>query len=292
MKTNLTTPPEGAYWLASYPKSGNTWVRMFINAYLTGSVDINRTHITQSDVSLIDHQAATNQALNAFVPMEALYLRYAALLNSIKAKISNPVIFKTHHARLKIHDVELIPKSLVKGAVYLVRDPRAVCVSYARHMDIDIDTAIYRMNAAHTFLAKNTPVGHWTSTWSENVESWQDATIVRYEDLLKQPEIEFTKILQAFDLSVDKRKIARAIKLTDKAELAKQEKAKGFRETQNNTFFYGTPDWKETLSDVQVQQIELIHNEWMKKLGYLGDSHGTTVQQVQRISDSARVRSA
>lgn len=279
MAANLTTPPEGAYWLASMPKSGNTWVRMFVNAYITGHCDINRPMVTQSDIQVPEYQRLSCQPLNALNPMEALFLRHAFLLNAIKQKTKGaPVIFKTHNARLKILDIELVPKALIKGAVYLVRDPRAVAVSYAKHMDCDIDTAIYKLNHPFTYLSGQTTVGHYTSTWSENVDSWSqdDVTVVKYEDLLENPEREFTRILEAYQIKLDKKKLSKAIKMTAKDKLAEQEKQHKFRECINHTFFYGTPAWKETLTDSQCQQIELHHGEWMHKLNYLESKDGNT----------------
>ena len=150
-------------WIASYPKSGNTWVRCFLQAYLTGKLDINDLNLTMGDSSPFDYQGCSVAPLGALSSYEAAWYRPAALFNMcVRHK---GLILKTHNANVKVNGISLIPEFMTHSAVYVVRDPRAVCLSHSKHMGIDVEKSIYSMNNAQCMLAfQNTPVGHWPSS--------------------------------------------------------------------------------------------------------------------------------
>ncbi|OYV36233.1 MAG: hypothetical protein B7Z81_07600, partial [Acidocella sp. 20-61-6] len=83
------------------------------------------------------------------------------------------VFIKTHNAALKIHDVELCTTAVSAGAVYIVRDPRDVAVSYARYTGQSVDQTIAFMGkrgAANR--GTDTQVFEYLSSWSAHVQSW------------------------------------------------------------------------------------------------------------------------
>lgn len=265
-------------WLASYPKSGNTWVRALINAYVYSDIDINNIKVTGSDLNSLMVQASTFANVKDMSPIDVAYLRYSSLLNHIAAGIVDPLILKTHNANIQVFDVRLIPIRLTKSAVYLIRDPRDIVISYASHMGVDIDVAIDRMNDPQFTLVRNKEtICHFPSSWSENVHTWInakfDVTVIKYEDLLKKTEDKLETILTTFGFDIDTDKINKAVDLCNFNRLKKQEEDNDFREAGIGKFFNrGTSShWKDILTDKQAGLIESHHYDMMLHHGYLGD---------------------
>lgn len=266
--------PAGGYWLASYPKSGNTWVRMLLNAHHSGALDINaNAGCTEYDCNVYLHRALAPFAIEEVVPETLLFLRHAVLLHLLAGTRHNPTIIKTHNANKCVEEVELIPSAMTLGAVYIVRDPRDVAVSFARHTGQTIDLTIAHMAGINNRLqSENNPVASWLGTWSDHVNSWCDGEpcIVRYEDLLSDTVGQFTRILKAFGIKQDPERIEKAVELCRLDRLMKQEEKSGFVETGKAERFFGQgKGWQLELTPEQVRRIEHDHGEVMKKHGYL-----------------------
>jgi len=264
--------PPGIFWLASYPKSGNTWVRMFLNAYHTGVCNINLKFIANaSDIKPAEYHAVAKTDLKD-LPQEYLFFyRQAALLNMALSSDFSPNIIKTHSMNGSINEVATIPTALTDSAVYLIRDPRDVVVSYAKHMNRTIDESIVALATPSSMITEpnvvTCPV--WIGSWTNNVVSWEQreyTTMIRYEDLLVDPEEGFAQILKTFRTKVVKRKLRRAIKLSSLEELMKQEDKKGFVEKKNQErFFGGGEGWRNVLTEEQARRIEADHRSVMEK---------------------------
>jgi len=262
-----------AYWLASYPKSGNTWVRMFLESYAVGSLDLHKMQFVRGDNDQYYWQSLspypTNQCGNDLL----LLLRSAVLTHLVANSPFRPVIVKTHFVNAALEGLPAFPSLLTAGSVYLIRDPRDVVISFARHLGMSIDEIIPRMNAHDYHLQDETGSFATLGTWSEHVKTWQDSCVVRYEDLLEDPEKWFAEILRGFNLKVKIPRLRKAIRLCDFDRMKKQDKSKKFRETSRHadTFFHhGTSGhWKDILSPDQAQRIENDHREVMEQYGYL-----------------------
>lgn len=275
--------PEYANWLASYPKSGNTWVRLFLNAYTFGHLDINGTGVTRWDCDIYTYNAISPYPISDMRPETIIYLRHAALLHLMVGKNFSPIIFKTHTADINIGGVATVPRPLTRAAVYLVRDPRDVCVSFAKHLDLSIDETIGKMSNVHNVVkSPDSGIGTWLTTWSGHVTSWDKdfVTCIKYEDLKADPEIQFTRILKAFGIKLDKRRLKKAIRLCDIEQLKKQEAKQKFIEIGKQDKFFGQgKGWQNELSDDQARRIESDHREVMEKHGYL-QSNVTDIKEV------------
>jgi len=266
------------YWHASFPKSGNTWARLLLGAYKLGVGNINTNNeVTISDNQLYAYNAVAPIALADMADGAKLYLRNTALMHIIARAIHTPVILKTHHANIEVVEVHLIPEAMTAGAVYMVRDPRDVVISYAEHIGKDIDAGIHAMSQmGHTIHSESVGLHHYLTSWSNHVRGWLDhgkfpRTIIKYEDMLEDTRGEFVKILEAFGMPVIDRKVDYAIEMTQFDELKRQEKRAGFIEASKNTKFFkrGTSGhWKDILTDEQVARIEEDHGEMMQRLGY------------------------
>ena len=276
--------PRYAYWLSSYPKSGNTWVRMLLAAYAKGSVDINKdTAFTAYDADDYTWNALAPHPITDMRPETAVYLRHAVLLHLMTKSAWAPTIIKTHAVNGEYGDVRLIPRPLTKHAVYLVRDPRDVVVSFARHSNTTIDEMTLIMNDERRLLTSANNISVCISTWSNHVKSWEQdwVTRIRYEDLKEDTEGQLAKILEAFDLKVKLSKLRKAIKLCEIERLKSQEARHGFIEKGRHDRFFGQGEgWEKVLTDKQARRICEDHGGIMETLGY---KHGT----IREISRSA-----
>lgn len=264
-------------WFASYPKSGNTWLRIFIHAYLFNHIDINNLFATTGDIDPRDYNILSAHPITEIDAGELVYYRHAALVHAIHESYFQPVMMKTHNANIIIGDVMLIPRYLTRNAIYLVRDPRDVVCSFSRHIGKDIDSTIKIMSDQQNVLYNAGRAPHYTGDWSLNVTTWRDqdefpVLLLKYEDLLSCPVEEFTKVVRSLGQTVNDKNIKSAIELCSLNRLKRQEKKKGFIEQsdKNNSFFHKGKSgyWTEVLSQNQVRQIEHLHGEVMESLGY------------------------
>ena len=272
----------GIWWLASYPKSGSTWARQVINSAITGfppNINAGFQYVTG------DHGAPFYGCTSA-VPADdmdesdVLSYRLAALRNQLAMFPERDAVLKTHHACLVPHNVPLIPDWLTKGAVYIVRDPRDVAVSLAKHIGATIDEAIELMGRDNAgIMVKNTNWKHYLSSWSIHVKSWLDeknplqAGCVRYEDMHANPLKAFRKMFDCLGLArITDERISMAIEQCRIDKLREQEEKHGFKESSKHTDkFFGKGQvggWENALTGKQVEQIESDHGAIMEELGY------------------------
>jgi hypothetical protein len=280
-----TTPRHRLVWLVSYPKSGNTWVRLFLDAYRhpkRAALDINRI-----DVSL---HAGHRELFDRIVGLEASDLtpaeieRYRpAVYRQLAHEADEPLFLKVHDRwRRTLDGQPLFPADCTQTAVYIVRDPRAVAASYAHHYALSLDETIDQMaDDGHALCAQrdrlpsqlHQPLG----SWSRHVASWLDQTelpvhLVRYEDLRQAPEAGFAALLAACGLPCDPVRLARALDQTRFERLQAQETAAGFveRTPRADRFFRRgqAEGWRDELTAEQCQRIVAAHGPTMSRLGY------------------------
>ncbi len=273
-------------WLASYPKSGNTWVRLFLAAYMhpeRENVDINAV-----DVSL---HAGNRDLFDRVIGLEASDLTPAEIerfrpdvYRQLAAEAEEPLFLKVHDLWRRTPDGgSLFPPETTATTIYIVRDPRAVAPSYANHYAISIDEAIDQMAMPDNTISK--PLDRLRSqlpqpmgTWSQHVTSWLDQPelpvhLVRYEDMHAAPEAHFAEILRRAGLPVSAERLASALTQTRFDRLQAQEAAVGFKERLSAAprfFRQGQPDrWQVELTPAQIARIERDHGAVMERLGYL-----------------------
>ena len=269
------------WWLASYPKSGSTWVRMFLNAYITGfPPDINAAwQYVTGDLQLNMYQITAAQPVDRMTDVDSFYYRPAVLINHILMSHTPDKTLKTHNAKVEVDGMPLIPPKLSRGALYIVRDPRDVAVSFAHHLNCTIDETIDKMgNKAMTLVKDDSNLYHILSSWSTHVDSWtihnEDVVcgVVRYEDLLTKPEDSWISVLKVLGLSVDTDKMWKSLDAVKFSKLQKQEQDKGFQENGKGSIFFRNGkigDWEHTLTDKQISLIEENHCQTMKRFNYL-----------------------
>jgi hypothetical protein len=269
------------WWLASYPKSGSTWVRMFMNCFISGfPLNINTAfQYVISDTHLPLVQSATLRPATELTDREQVYARTAMLMNALNMSQAIDLCVKTHHAKVNVDDIPLIPPKITKRALYLIRDPRDVVISMADHMGESIDTVIeYMNNMTQAARHRTSNQAHYLLTWSKHVESWTgrnnnvEYTVIRYEDLVANPEEVFIKVVNALGFhAINKDKFNFALKQTTFENLRAMEDEFGFKEKGEGEKFFRVGkagQWKTVLTEEQIRLIEENHKEVMSQHGY------------------------
>lgn len=285
-------------WLASYPKSGNTWFRMLVANLLAGDkpVDINelpeRSGIASArgpfdHLLLIDSGLLTQDEIDCLRPRVYEELARGADDDEYDQGEAAPSVrfVKTHDAYTLTSNGEplLAGRAGADGAIVIVRDPRDVAPSLANHNQSSIDDAIAFMNDSNAAFCgdANRQQGQLRQQlprWSGHIATWLDQTdipvhLVRYEDMKADTAETLRRALSFAERLASDAEICRAVQFADFAELKKQEAERGFREAPpkvNAGFFRRgiVGAWRDELSAEQVARIEREHAPVMRRLGY------------------------
>jgi hypothetical protein len=277
-------------WLASYPKSGNTWMRAFFT-------NLRRDAAAPAHINRLDAGAAADRmSFDAALGYESgdltheevdrlrpdVYLHQAG-------KAKRPFFCKVHDAYTFLPDGRrLFPLEATAGALYLIRNPLDICVSYAHYAGQPAcDTIIAWMEDPHFALLADddrlefAQVRQRVLTWSDHVRSWVDAPdlrvqVIRYEDMKARPVETFTAAAAFVGMPEDRTRIERALQFSSMEELQRQEREHGYHATlaPKRTFFRNgkVGSWREALSDSQVARIIRAHREVMLRFGYLTEA--------------------
>ena len=269
-------------WLASFPKSGNTWMRAFLHNLLrnpdrpTPINEIDKFSLGES-VANWYYQFTDKKAQDLTEP-ELAELR-PKVHRSMMGAHPDSVFVKTHSYLGESCDKPIHTMECTAGAIYVVRNPLDVCPSFANHFGLSIDGAIDAMADTRGVGAPtDTNVTEYITSWSRNVQSWTQIPhpqikVVRYEDLLDRPQRSFGEVARFLGLDPPKERLKKAIKFSSFKELSSQESKAGFKEksTHAGKFFNaGKKDqWREKLSEEQVQRIVDTHREQMERFKYV-----------------------
>jgi hypothetical protein len=284
---NAAGTPKKIVWLASYPKSGNTWFRAFITALLgNGDLDINEMKTDGIFSSREIFNGITDLDSTLMYDEEIKVLQPQVFNELAKSYTKEKLFVKIHDAYIyNVEDKPIVPAESSYCAVYFIRNPLDVVPSMSGHGGGSIEHAIKQLNKENAALAKqknnlnrDSQLRQFMKSWSGHVESWESVTdfpvlMMRYEDMLHNTQETFSKAVAFMGLSYDEAAIAAAIKASSFESLKKQESEKKFRETvrPGQTFFRkgGTGSWKTELTDEQVTEVVNAHRTVMARYGYL-----------------------
>lgn len=291
-------------WLASYPKSGNTWFRMVsANLHAKGdeAVDINNLPNAGNmasareifdNILLVESGLLTHSEVDRMRPPLHRFLAtedgdeflVSQDLNKNNDKAESTVgLFKTHDAYTHTDRGEPLlggAKAAV-GAIVIVRDPRDVAPSFAHHGGGGIDQAIASMAELDFGVCterSTQPISlrQQLLSWSAWHASWLDQEdipihLLRYEDMKTDPLATIGAALEFAGCPAQRDDLSRAIRLSSFERLQSQEAERGFREASRGRKFFRkgqSGGWREELTRQQVARIEKDHAAMMVRLGY------------------------
>lgn len=269
-------------WLASYPKSGNTWVRLFLDAYFLQELDINEIVSSVGDDAI--HRYVFDDHTSVWRwPIDVQQLLRGTALTRIVTNYNYsdnpiPLFVKTHQANVIANGVELLPAALTQATIYIVRDPRDVFPSFGNHMGLNSDETLRQMTNDYDVLkgGKN-KASDFISSWDKHAQSYLDAAdhntlVVRYEDLKADPFEWFSRILWHAGVNVDTDRVRQAIEMTRLEQLRKREQEDGFNEASFKAKdpFFNTGKTGKKIDPKYKSQIERNFRKMMLKLNYLG----------------------
>jgi hypothetical protein len=192
---------------------------------------------------------------------------------------SETVMVKTHNALVAVGGVSMITLEVTAGAIYIVRNPLDVALSYAHHLGATLDDIIELMGQTGFETSPSARhVPEHLSDWSSHVKSWTQVAnpglhVVRYEDLKAEPERRFGAIAAFLGMAATPARLEKAIRFSSFETLRKLEDATGFIErtpVQDRFFRKGAVgEWRDKLSRAQVRRVVERHRKQMLRFGYV-----------------------
>ena len=281
------------FWIASYPKSGNTWIRTLISSYYYTEDGIFK----ESKIHNID-QFPQKKYFKDFKYDKTIVNDTARLWLKAQKKINLDKrlrFFKTHNAFGNLNGNPFTDNTNSIGAIYVVRDPRNVITSLKNHYELNDNQAYsWMINEnnylydIHNFEEDGYSDFQFISSWSTNYKSWKvqkkiPIKIIKYEDLLNETYLIFKDLINFINMlvnngeQINKDKLKKVIDSTLFDKLRKEEQDKGFTESvlsrdgkRKIPFFNLGPknDWNKILNIKMVKKIEEVFAESMNDLSY------------------------
>ena len=274
-------------WLSSYPKSGNTMIRVFLSALfftddgiITSLKSVKHISNFQNLILELPNVPSFNDFKDDLRKVCPLWIE----AQKFKAKtISRSVILKTHSIMGTINKYPLTTSEYTKGFIYIIRDPRSVAISKMHHFNTTIEQSVDALIDQNTFsLGTGAPVPEIISSWRNHYLTWKKfskevpSLFLKYENILIDKEKELyklTKFLQSIlSFKFDKIKFNNAVNSLDFKKLRKMEKKDGFDEKLHGEAFFRkglNNEWEKELPIKLKEKIEYNFNKEMKELGYL-----------------------
>lgn len=275
-------------WIASYPKSGNTYIRSFLTSYYfskKGKLDFNLLDNIPQFPSIRFSQKdflSFRDAAQNWIPNQNYFFD--------KKKI---FFLKTHNTLNKFDNIEFTTHNETAGAIYIVRDPRNVITSMCHHYSFNLNYAFEKMldhNASLSEKASNGDCSNFTflGTWSDHYKSWKNnkrfkVLFIKYEDLNNKKEEIFKKIINFIEELKDNRekyfdenKFSNSISSTNFVNLKNKELNEGFDESyiskggkKINFFNLGFKNkWDKLLPQNIIEKFNQKFDKELTELGY------------------------
>jgi len=279
-------------WIASYPKSGNTWVRSLLSAYLYSNDGVFDFELLKR-INQFPNKEYFNFFLKEFNDIKKISEHWIAAQERINLFNDGITFLKTHSALCKLEGNAFTNKTNTKAAIYVVRDPRNIVTSVANHYELsqkealdfitDKKKMLLGLNPSADDLAPVTVLGDW----SDHYKSWSNLKfaprlIIKYEDLMIDTKKTFTSILNFLkdfmDIKIEEEKIIKVVNSCNFKALQDMEKKGGFKESikskkdNKKIYFFNLGkrnDWKKLLKPELEKKIKVLLRESMEELNYI-----------------------
>ena len=280
------------FWIASYPKSGNTWLRSLLCAYYYSS-DGNFNQKLLKNISQFPqkhHFANFDYNPKIVTDTSRFWIKAQNEIN----RDSKLKFFKTHNILGAINNNNFTNKENSIGGIYLVRDPRNIITSLQNHFELNKDEALKFMLSEKKYLydynqANDFSDFQFISSWEKNYNSWakQDIfpiKVIKYEELMNNTFETFKEIILFIEKITKIKKIfieskaKNSIQSTSFNKMKKIEQSKGFNESvlsKNHSkkipFFHLGPknDWKKILNEDFIKNATLKFKPLLTELNYI-----------------------
>ena len=278
-------------WIASYPKSGNTWVRSLLGSYLYSDTGIFNFDLLKK-IKQFPSKPYFKFFLKNFTDIKKVSDYWIAAQDRINLFNDGTIFLKTHNALCSLENNSFTNKNNTKAVIYVVRDPRNLITSFSHHYSMStIESFNFIINKKQMLVlekwgGKDFGIATVLGNWSEHYKSWQNLKfapilVIKYEDLIKDTKNTFVSILNflstLMDIKIDEKKIINTVDSCSFEKLAEKEKTEGFFESvplkenlkKLNFFYLGKKnDWKKLLDPKIEEKIRFKFNKEMKELGY------------------------
>ncbi len=286
------------FWISSYPKSGNTLVRAIISALFfskNGTFQLDQLKHTgqferRDRLNLI--KKINKEEFFNLDKLKILSKYWLTLQNNKNMKIEKGFGFiKSHSSYVSMFNNWFTNLNNTAGYIYIIRDPRDVAISWAKHANLSYDDSISFMlnfNSCIEWAQTNSELPDdikpktFLSSWDEHVLSWTKNNldvpklILKYEDLVYKKEETTKIIINFFDknfkikFNSNDEKIANIVKSTSFEELRSQENKYGFAEASSGAFFRKGEknQWKNELNNQQIARLEKKFRDFINKFSY------------------------
>ncbi len=279
-------------WLASYPKSGNTWIRSFLISMLFSNDGTSNLE----DLNMIGQYPVRSQfrdLVQNFSDINQIKQKWIESQKNIN--FENKVKFyKTHHSMVALDNFNFTDNENTLGVIYIVRDPRNIVSSVKKHYSFnsiqDAKKFMFHEEAWTGFTKEGEKVSERTfptliSSWGFHYQSWKQIKknylLIKYENLIKDPYTEFRKIIiyleEILKVKFEEKKFKKAVETNNFENLRAQERGGKFKEhmidknNQKIDFFNKGPksNWKEQLDKKIALEFENKFYKELVELGYL-----------------------
>jgi hypothetical protein len=268
-------------WLASYPESGAYWLSMFLANLISDSKEPcsrqERDLIVPAENSAKLYQPFFRRPLSE-IPMRKLAEKRPAIHCELAKRANDFLILRTHNAILRHHGHLTVTPESTAAAIYIVRNPLDIAPSYGAAKGRPIDRTIALMAQPGRILGKSLKQSYQiVGSWSENVESWTSAIrgrilTVRFEDMLEDPERQFSQVIDFLGMRATQERIAKAslnsingiLEAYRKSGIRMAPHLSPLKLLRSGAALRG----KRLLTTQQIATIASSHRDQMRRFGY------------------------